>query len=251
MKISLMFYGNFRNASDRVFLQQAVERFRQIFKSVYAADNVILFQRNLGFRRDYKLMKAFEENARNDQEKSLLLRINTLAWAASQALKLEGDFVECGVWRGFCASVLTAYLDFNTLDRRFFLYDTFSGIPPEYDTENHDNPSFHEDGLFESVVERFHSYSNVEVVRGTIPQSCQNNAPNRVAFLHIDLNSSKAEIAALEFFFDRLVSGALVVFDDYGWTGYVAQQLAEDEWLKQRGHRILEIPSGQGLLIKD
>jgi predicted O-methyltransferase YrrM len=75
-------------------------------------------------------------------------------------------------------------------------------------------------------------------------------APQRIAFLHIDLNSSKSEIAALEVLFDRVSPGGTVVFDDYGWSGYVAQQLAEDAWMETRGHRILELPSGQGLLVK-
>jgi predicted O-methyltransferase YrrM len=74
--------------------------------------------------------------------------------------------------------------------------------------------------------------------------------PERIAFLHLDMNSSKSEIAALEILFDRVSPGGLVVFDDYGWSAYAAQQVAEDAFMRQRGHRILELPTGQGLLIK-
>src|SRR5262249_23151320 len=173
-------------------------------------------------------MKAFRNNAVNNQERSLLLRINTLSWAAAEALRLEGDFIECGVWRGFCSAVLIEYLEFQKLDRTFYLYDTFAGIPAELDSEKHDVPLFHEPGLYDRVVERFSRYPNVKIIKGIIPDSFSSAAPERIAFMHIDLNSSKSEIAALEALFERVVPGGFIVFDDYGWTGYTAQQLAEE-----------------------
>ena len=246
----MVFYGKLRDPADREFLQTAVDRFRKIFGSVYAGDNVILFGRTLGFRRDKKLMQAFGKQAKTDQEKSLLLRINTLAWAARQALLVEGDFVECGVWRGFCSSVIVDYLDFGALDRTFYLYDTFDGIPPEQDSEGHDSPLFHDKALYPSVIERFAAYPNVRIVKGKVPDTLHVEAPRRIAMLHIDMNSAKAEIGALEVLYERVSRGGIIVFDDYGWTGYSAQQLAEDEWVAARGQRILELPTGQGLLVK-
>ena len=246
----MVFYGNFRDRADAEFLQSAITRFRKIFSAVYAGDNVILLGRTLGFRRDRKLMQAFNKNAGTDQEKSLLLRINTLAWAARQSLAVEGDFVECGVWRGFCSAVLADYLDFATLPRRLYLYDTFEGIPKELDSEGHDSPRFREEGIYESVVERFSPYPNVRVVKGRVPDTLHIEAPERIAMMHIDMNSSLAEIAALEVLYDRVSPGGVIVFDDYGWTGYREQQLAEERWAQDRGQSILELPTGQGLLVK-
>ena len=245
-----MFYGNFNDPDDREFIQVAIKRFRKIFGEVYANDNVLLFKRSLGFRRNKKFMAAFKANASNRQERSLELRLNTLIWAADQAVHLEGDFVECGVWKGFCSAVIADYLDFGTLSKSFFLYDTFQGIPAELDSEKHNSPLFAEEGLYEKVVARFRQHPNVRVVKGAVPHSFEQAAPEKIAFLHLDMNSSKSEIAALEVLFERIVPGGLLVFDDYGWTGYVAQQLAEDDFMAERGHSILELPTGQGLLIK-
>lgn len=245
-----MFYGKFKDPADQAFLQEAVDRFRKIFGSVFAGDNVILFGRTLGFRRDRKFMQAFRAHATNHQERSLELRLNTLVWAASEALHLPGDFVECGVWRGFCSAVIADYLDFETVPKTYYLYDTFAGIPPEFDSEKHDAPAFAAPGLYEKVLATFSRYANVRVVKGIVPYSFADAAPEKVAFLHLDMNSSKSEIAALEVLFDRVSPGGLVVFDDYGWTGYRAQQLAEERFMAERGHRILELPTGQGLLIK-
>jgi O-methyltransferase len=83
-----------------------------------------------------------------------------------------------------------------------------------------------------------------------VPDSLANAAPNKIAFLHLDLNNADAEVGALEVLFDRMVPGAIMVLDDYGWLAYEAQKIAEDDWLGKRGYRVLELPTGQGLLIK-
>lgn len=49
--------------------------------------------------------------------------------------------------------------------------------------------------------------------------------------------------------FDRVAPGAVIVFDDYGWLGCRPQRLAEDAWLAKRGYRVLELPTGQGLVV--
>jgi O-methyltransferase len=245
-----MFYGRFKDQGDRDFFLGALERFAKMFGNMFAADNVILFERNLAILNDKKFSQACEKNARNEQERSLALRLNTLVWAASEALRVPGDFVECGVWRGFCSAVIADYLDFDRVPKQFYLYDTYDGIPPQYDSEGHDAPDFHEAGLYESVVGRFARFPNVRVVRGIVPDSFAQAVPEKIAFLHLDMNSSKSEIAALDVLFDRVSPGGLVVFDDYGWSGYTAQQVAEDAFMRQRDHRILELPTGQGLLIK-
>lgn len=245
-----MFYGRFKTQDDHAFFRSALERFSKLFGTMFADDNVILFERNLKFLNDRKFVEASERNAGNDQERSLVLRLNTLLWAAAEAKRIAGDFVECGVWRGYCSAVIADYLDFARVAKTFYLYDTFDGIPAHLDSEGHDAPSFHEPGLYESVVARFAPYPNVKVVRGVVPDSFANAVPDKIAFLHLDLNSSKSEIAALEVLFDRITPGGIVVFDDYGWSGYAAQQDAEDAFMSRRGHRILELPTGQGLLIK-
>ena len=42
----------------------------------------------------------------------------------------------------------------------------------------------------------------------------------------------------------------MIIFDDYGWIGYQDQQVQEKEFMKKHGLRILELPTGQGLVIK-
>src|SRR5262245_3881057 len=57
-------------------------------------------------------------------------RVFVACWAAHHAVTLGGDFVECGVNTGILSRAVMHYVDFASLtDRRFYLLDTFSGIP--------------------------------------------------------------------------------------------------------------------------
>lgn len=245
-----MFYGNFHDNQDIEFLYDAIERFKGLFSSVYAGDNAILFDRSLGFLENSRFMSAFNSNVQSEQDRSLIIRLNTLVWAAEQVLPIDGDFVECGVYRGFSSAVIADYMRFGNIDKTFYLYDTFEGIPDEYNSENRDAPEYAAPGIYESVVQRFARFKNVRIVKGIVPDTFTDVLPEKIALLHMDLNSSKAEVAALDVLFDRVSSGGVIVFDDYGWAAYRAQRIAEDEFMAERGYRILEIPSGQGLLIK-
>ncbi len=245
-----MFYGNFRDSRDVEFLKEAIERFKQMFSGVYAGDNAILFDRSLGFLEDQRFMQAFNANVKSDRDQSLILCLNTLVWAAQQVLPVKGDFVECGVFRGFSSAVVADCVDFGKLKKTFYLYDTFEGIPEAYDSENRNDPEFAEPGLYERVVERFSKYKNVLVVKGVVPEVFAETAPKKIALLHLDLNSSKADAAALDALFGRISPGGVIVLNDYGRAQYRAQRAAADEFMQKEGYRVLEIPTGQGLMIK-
>ena len=108
----------------------------------------------------------------------------------------------------------------------------------------------HSKELYASVKKRFGSFANVTVTQGKVPDILAEVSPKKIAFMHLDMNNADAEVGALEVLFDRMVPGAVLILDDYGWLGYRAQKLAEDPWFEKRGYRVLELPTGQGLLIK-
>jgi hypothetical protein len=68
------------------------------------------------------------------------------------------------------------------------------------------------------------------------------------------MNCAFPELQALEFFWDRLVVGAIVILDDYGFsanqTGYINQKLAIDAFAIRKGVSVLCLPTGQGLIVK-
>ena len=250
-----MFYGDFSQGKGQEF-KQSLKNFQQIFGRVYAQDNLIALQRTAGFLQDKQFITAFTKYADTPQERSLAWRLHTLTWAAKICQDIDGDFVECGVYHGFSCAVIAAYLNWNSLEKTLYLYDTFAGIPEAYNSENRSNRVYtaeiaeDKDAIYKAVKETFSEYNNIEIVRGIVPDTFQEACPEKIAFLHLDMNSSESEIAALEVLFDKITSGGMIIFDDYGWSGYVKQKIAEDAFMKERNHDILELPTGQGLLIK-
>lgn len=213
---------------------------------MYTGDNLITYHRNLSFLEDEPFMAAFAKHATTDIEKAILWRISIVLWGARNGLKLEGDFVECACYKGTTARILCDTLGFAGLDKRYFLYDLFDHDPA---MSHHAMPE-HSKELFQSVKNRFADTPNVIVTQGSVPQVLSAVAPEKIAFMHLDLNNADAEVGALDVLFERMVPGAVLVLDDYGWLGYRAQKLAEDPWFAARGYFVMELPTGQGMVIK-
>ena len=244
-----MFYGLDKNQYK--ILNHATGIVDSLYTKVFHGDMLITCERCLGFAEDKKFMEELNNLATNPQEKSLMWRLHIQVWAAHHCLHLPGDFVECGVYKGFCSEFMVKYLNFEKQSKSLFLYDTFEGIPQQHrDGSPVREGAYKEEGLYESVVERFRPYPNVKVMKGVVPEIFSEVCPEQVAYLHLDLNSASAEIGALEVLFDRLVPGGMIVFDDYGWEWYRAQKEAEDKFFAARDHKIMELPTGQGLLVK-
>lgn len=210
---------------------------------------------NCDFIDDPVFARAYEAGEKLDSwfGGNVQWRVHTLFWAATRALALEGDFVECGVHRGGFSKAIAEYIDFASLDKKFYLLDSFEGMseeqlsPEELQNDLLDYPY---EGDYDSVKKTFEEYSNVVIIKGRIPESLGEVKAEKVSFLSIDLNNAVPEIAAAEFFWDKLVSGASIVLDDYGWKKHIVQKHAFDDFAKRKGVPILSLPTGQGLIIK-
>lgn len=71
-----------------------------------------------------------------------------------------------------------------------------------------------------------------------------------IAFVHIDMNCAPPEIAAIEYLWPRLTTGAMVLLDDYAYIGYHHQKNAMDKFANSKSVDIMSLPTGQGLLVK-
>src|SRR5258708_1892277 len=126
-------------------------------------------------------------------------RIHIGLWAATAAARLEGDFVECGVNKGFLSSAIMEYLSWNSLDRDFYLLDTFAGLDDRFvsDSErkhgalqkNIENlrHGFYTRGA-DTVRANFAQWPRAHIVVGAIPETLGQVAASRVAYLHLDMN---------------------------------------------------------------
>ena len=239
------------NVIDKEKFDRAIQLLKESLfdngATLFASDNLITWNKNLSFLRD-DFHRGIVENASiSTFEKSIIWRTYILLYFADLASKVEGDFAEFGSLKGYTASQIIARLDFARLGKRFFLYDLFEW--KEGDEHSHhkdlDNP-----GLYDEVKKKFCSFDFVTVIKGSVPQSFNDGFPDKIAFAHIDMNHPDPEVGALKAVLPRLVSGGVVILDDYGWWWYSAQKVALDPIIKEYGLNVLELPTGQGLILR-
>jgi O-methyltransferase len=224
----------------------------------FAGDSLVSWH-NVEFLDDPAFRRAVElGNARQswDRTYDVRWRYHVILWAAWRAARMEGDFVECGVNRGGFSRAVVDYVDFGHLDKTFYLMDTFDGldestITPEERAMGVSRAKFAKyTDCFADVQDAFRAFPNVVLVRGSIPETLPRVVPAKVSYLSIDMNVVLPEIAAAEHFWDRLVSGAVIILDDYGHAPHVLQKRAFDAFAAERGAQVLLLPTGQGLLFK-
>jgi len=211
---------------------------------------------NCDFLRDKAFVRAYKtgEDLGSWFGGKIHWRVHTLFWAVMRALDLEGDFVECGVHRGGFSRAIVEFVDFGKrTDRKFYLLDSFKGLSDSLVSDEEKRNGLLDypyENNYSSVVETFRDFTNVVIVKGDIPNTLTEVESDKVSFLSIDLNCAEPEIAAAEFFWDKLVAGAAIVLDDYGWAKHIVQKRAFDDFAKRNGVPILTLPTGQGLILK-
>lgn len=235
--------------------------------SVFWGDRMLTLDKAMGFFDDpafaaaWKSVRGAHVYDQYDNQQSIAWRMHTLVWAAKNALALpEGDFVECGVFQGDMSFVVYHAAKLAGSGRAMHLFDSFEGIDPARAVPGEYGPSgdyiaksnvyYGRRGLYESVLARFKPLPEVTVHKGYLPETLEGRAPDKIAWLHIDLNAAKPEVETLEALFDRVVPSGIIILDDYGWLVLRAQKVAEDAFFARRGYRVLELPTGQGLVVK-
>ncbi|WP_317204581.1 TylF/MycF/NovP-related O-methyltransferase [Janthinobacterium sp.] len=217
-----------------------------VVPGTYLGDNLFTWGKNNSPFEDQAFVRAWEANVQNDADRAIAWRRYILACSAYHCSQLEGDFVECGVYRGTGIKTVIDYFGKDEFSKTFWGYDTYDYNP----VEGHKFVG-QEDGMYEQIQQRFAGYDNVRLVKGLLPASLEGNSPQKIAYLHIDLNNAAFEIAVLDALFERVVPGGMVILDDYEWAGeYRVQKIAEDAWFEARKYRVFPLPTGQGLVLK-
>lgn len=221
----------------------------------YKADGVITsnnadFLKNTRFSRAYQLA----EQTNPWPHFSMQWRTYIVCTLAEQVKNLPGDFVECGVNTGAYARALIDYIDFNSTGKIFYLFDTYEGLIEEQITEKEltngiGNYLNTYTNVYEQVCTTFKPF-NTKIIRGMVPDTLPECTSKEICYLSIDMNVSAPEIAALNFFWDKMVSHGVIILDDYGFPGHEEQKSAFDKFVNEKKVPLLYIPTGQAIIFK-
>lgn len=212
---------------------------------------------NADFIKESRFAKAYNHAAATNPWPGFTLhwRVYIVCWFADLVKKLDGDFVECGVNTGAYSRAIIDYVNFAELNKTFHLFDTYDGLVPELVSEKEKKAGVADyfssyENVFEQVKATFAPF-NVKIIRGIVPDTLvQYSGSDKIAYLSIDMNCVAPEIAAAEYFWDKLVSGGVMILDDYGFPQHIHQKIAFDEFAIEKGVSILSLPTSQGIVFK-
>jgi hypothetical protein len=212
------------------------------------------------FTEDEKLNLAFSHYVEIIEKYSQ--RTNFLDWKfaigaqlARSVVHLRGDFCEFGVYRAQLAYLIYEYCNLTNTNKRLLLYDSWEeweekaiGLSSHF-SEIYTGAEMHLS--YEIVSSLFANATNVTIGKGFIPEIFNKvTLPDYICFASIDLNSWSAELTVLEQIWDRLVEGAVILYDDYGYPLHSHQARGLDSFSKHRGITPVALPTGQAILIK-
>lgn len=130
-----------------------------------------------------------------------------------QCRSLEGDIAEVGVYKGG-TSVGMALI---APEKRLHLFDTFEGLYEPHFEEHHRKGEFGDTSVDE-VRHLFSPSHDVAIHQGWFPNSVSPELEgSSYCFVHVDGAFYETTRDAVTFFFPRLVSGGVMLFDDWEW----------------------------------
>lgn len=163
----------------------------------------------------------------------------------------RGAFAEFGTNRGGCAYMVLA----STRTSPLYMFDTFAGIPDSNLTDEERAAGFAgswSDTSVEHVRRRLAEWPDrTKYVVGNVFDTLASAETGELSLVHMDLNAALPTKHALEYAFPRLRVGGVIVFDDYGFTGYEDQRAVVDSFFASTPERPLALPTGQALVVKN
>ena len=189
-------------------------------------------------------------------------RFHCLLTELDKTLMLEGDVAECGCYRGLSSYLICSRLKQHSAafdGHGYQIFDSFQGLsaPQEVDTgpapEGAQSPSPNDvqQGRFSAslaeVKKALSAFPGVEYFPGWIPAAFPETTHRRYRFLHVDVDLYQPTHDSFEYFWPRLVPGAVMVCDDYNWTG---ARRAVEEFCSARGAQFRATPFNQAVIYR-
>jgi len=160
---------------------------------------------------------------------------------------LPGEVVECGVFKGVSLIRFATYREIleSQFSRKIIGFDAFGKFPDNVSlqTDKEFIKNFETDagdGISKDELEnilKYKKFNNIFLIKGLIPESFdeyfREKPATQISLLHIDVDVYEATKACLDYLYERVVKGGIIVFDDYGLVDGATKAI--NEFIKQMG----------------
>tara|TARA_B100001093_G_scaffold272879_1_gene260771 strand:- start:1050 stop:1838 length:789 start_codon:yes stop_codon:yes gene_type:complete len=257
-----------------------IKKFLDFFGyNVYKKNNFTAFQNNFFpieiDEKKREIIKSCEQYSMTGKLRMSCL-IQCLDFITQNSL--QGDVVECGVWKGGNLILAQKYLNILKDDRKIIGFDTFEGMsqPLDIDVQVIQSDSKFEYREASKLMQRVErsandgkniwaycdletvkknisslvSKNNIQLIKGKVEETLNKteNHPEKISILRLDTDFYESTKVELEVLFPKLISGGFLIIDDYGhWKG---ARKAVDEYFRDNKQFLHVIDSTCRLIIK-
>ncbi|GAB3972309.1 hypothetical protein GCM10028806_24180 [Spirosoma terrae] len=173
-----------------------------------------------------------------------------------QTLDIPGAIVECGVFKGASLIRLATFRQLlsNPTAKKIIGFDAFGRFPEtDFTGDKVWREKFitdsGEEGIdidqLKTVLEHKGVAQNVELIQGdvcqTIPEYLEKHPELRISLLNIDVDVYEPTRAALEHLYDRVVTGGVIMLDDYA-NVFPGANAAVEEFLAGKNVTVKRFP---------
>lgn len=182
-------------------------------------------------------------------------RLDRMINLLSKCTDLEGDVIECGVYRGGTAIALAEKLKEVNSTKTVYGMDTFEGLPFNSEEDKVDGKQLLPVGLFKDTNEskiqsllHVKGLDNVELVKGLFTNTFPRLSSKEFCFAHVDVDLYLSIKQCIDFLEPRMVKGGIILFDDYNAKTCGGANRAIEEALGKEN--LIVLPKKQAYWIK-
>lgn len=172
--------------------------------------------------------------------------------------EIKGDIVECGCWKGQSSYIISKILAQYNFNGTFHIFDSFEGLS---EIKQNDTPL---EGYFQDEDTNFEcsekyiidytlqDFNFIQTHKGWIPNKFHKVNDTTFSFVHIDVDLYEPTKQSINFFWDKLNIGGIMIFDDYNSVHYSGATKAVNEFLatKPKHQLFFKLPIGSAYIIK-
>jgi hypothetical protein len=200
--------------------------------------------------RDDKAFEKYYEGFEGDNYHSIDRK-----YTVNQLLQLiknvPGDTAECGAYKGATSYLICAFIQQNGLTRTHHIFDSFEGLskpkPEDGDHWKQGNLTAAENICRNNLS----AFEFVKYYKGWIPDRFAEVKELHFSFVHIDVDLYQPTLDSVQFFYDRMHKGGIILCDDYGFVTCPGAKKAMDDFFAGKPESLIMLTTGQAFIIKE
>ena len=170
-------------------------------------------------------------------------------------LNQKAAILEVGVWRGGTAGIMAKKLADLKSTATLYLADTFSGVPKAGLNDSFYTGGEHSDTsrqIVEKVLKNKSCYPHYKILKGIFPDdtALEISGLEQFGLCHIDVDVYDSAKDILEWVWNKLIPGGVVVFDDYGFHSCTGVTKLVEEYRQYPDRQVIHNLNGHAVMIK-